>query len=697
MALTSKVKSQLQKKSKIFISLGARLGHFFCMAISPDDFRELLKVIRDDNIEILMSLVPTKFSYDTIFPTETDPNLPEMYEKHSLLTLAAEFNRPKSVCYLVENGCNINYYTLSGYTALHYAVLNDNIELMNFLLGCENLDKNIPTVDGFYPLHIAARHGYEKIVEILLSNKIYHPDLMTNPKENNDQTQNNNDGFQVNIFRNDHETSLIIALKEGKASVVNVLLKYGASPALPSSTSMYPLHAAVYGSQIQCLKLLLSYQIDINCRDNDGYTPLLLAAKQNKLDNFLLLLEQPNIDVNATANDGNNFLFFNVNQSIQKFLPFLKIAIEIENFNLNYQNPNGDTILHILAAKDRQMEVLFILGNLGGSKDNNSNAHNPINDFLHKIIYKNKPKYTYDPVSRCDPNITNKQGKTPLDVAIENRSINVATILLGCDRIILTEAAKRSNLPHLAANCGISSIFKHLIERGFDIDSDDGVGSTPLMVAAMKSQENVVRTLLGSRKVDINKHNSIGQNALLIAAMSKSGETIVRMMLCHPLIQVNVENDHGETPLLNAIRCYNPNIVDALLENEKVDPNYVSKNECIPFLEAVRSGNIRIITSFIFCEKVNINVIDEDHSNALHYAIETNDIDIVNLLITHGVNLKQKSLTKGMPLEYAIKLEFIPLADIIAEASEELITSKPVDVSFTFFYQVSFLFLSNYR
>ena len=111
---------------------------------------------------------------------------------------------------------------------------------------------------------------------------------------------------------------------------------------------------------------------------------------------------------------------------------------------------------------------------------------------------------------------------------------------------------------------------------------------TETMVAAMKSQENVVRTLLGSRKVDINKHNSIGQNALLIAAMSKSGETIVRMMLCHPLIQVNVENDHGETPLLNAIRCYNPNIVDALLENEKVDPNYVSKNECIPFLEAVR-------------------------------------------------------------------------------------------------------------
>lgn len=58
--------------------------------------------------------------------------------------------------------------------------------------------------------------------------------------------------------------------------------------------------------------------LDLNKQDNDGYTPLMLAAYNQKSKAVKYLLEQPNIQLNLTNKEGNTALMLNMLFAIQK-------------------------------------------------------------------------------------------------------------------------------------------------------------------------------------------------------------------------------------------------------------------------------------------------------------------------------------------------------------------------------------------
>jgi ankyrin repeat protein len=57
--------------------------------------------------------------------------------------------------------------TFNGFTALHIACINGNIDIVNSLLKY-NSSVNLCDINGFTPLHVACQHGNIDIVNSLL-------------------------------------------------------------------------------------------------------------------------------------------------------------------------------------------------------------------------------------------------------------------------------------------------------------------------------------------------------------------------------------------------------------------------------------------------------------------------------------------------------------------------------------------------
>jgi ankyrin repeat protein len=109
---------------------------------------------------------------------------------------------------LIEQGANLNLPDFTGKQVLHFAVLGNNVELVDFILQ-HGGDVNAQDVDGLTPTHYAATLGN---VSALVSLFRF--------------------GSFVNAQDHQGETALFYAVREGKIHAVKLLLQSGADPTL---------------------------------------------------------------------------------------------------------------------------------------------------------------------------------------------------------------------------------------------------------------------------------------------------------------------------------------------------------------------------------------------------------------------------------------------------------------------------------
>jgi len=69
---------------------------------------------------------------------------------------------------LIKN-IDANVKDVSGWSPLHYAVVSENNEMVQLLLGDVTVNADSRAVDGKSPLHIAAELGYLAIVHSLVN------------------------------------------------------------------------------------------------------------------------------------------------------------------------------------------------------------------------------------------------------------------------------------------------------------------------------------------------------------------------------------------------------------------------------------------------------------------------------------------------------------------------------------------------
>lgn len=179
-----------------------------------------------------------------------------------------------------------------------------------------------------------------------------------------------------------------------------------------------------------------------------------------------------------------------------------------------------------------------------------------------------------------------------------------------------------------ALQSGHFEIIKSMImTNSIDINAQDKMERTALMIAAHGGHENIVKLLLQIPNININIQGKYGVTAL-IAATLMGHENIVKLLLQAPDANVNYQDKKGSTVLMIAAYEGHENIVKILLQVPNININIQDKNGETALMRAVANGHENIAMLLLQVPGININAKDKNGDNALLIAI---NLDYVNI------------------------------------------------------------------
>ena len=198
-----------------------------------------------------------------------------------------------------------------------------------------------------------------------------------------------------------------------------------------------------------------------------------------------------------------------------------------------------------------------------------------------------------------------------------------------------------------------------LLESGADIKAVDGNNSNALMLAVTRGCHLQDSYGNGDRAEERRQHIDI-----------------IRLLLEHGC-PVNEVNFYHKTPLITACSEENIKVVKILLEffrlkdlelstpfrdyDLKLDHNLppiftesrkIWHRRCTPLTMAVQRGNVTLVKMLLEA-KVPFDEGVQDDSTALHYAAESDDTEIMKLLIATGADVNRLNYRMLSPLECA--------------------------------------------
>jgi ankyrin repeat protein len=225
---------------------------------------------------------------------------------------------------LIEAGADVNAPEPDGTTPLLWAVYNSSPELVRTLLEA-GADPDIRNSLDITPLLQASRYGNAGMISALLASgaSLADASLSTEPPLMAAARAGNLDAVKLLLDAGadpngtepvDQQTALMWAVAEGHHAIASALLEAGANPDMQARVSElterknadFPsggfaaLHWAARNGDEAMIDLLLGHEADINVRNGDSSTPMMLAIVNDRFDTAAGLLQR-----GADANDGS--------------------------------------------------------------------------------------------------------------------------------------------------------------------------------------------------------------------------------------------------------------------------------------------------------------------------------------------------------------------------------------------------------
>ncbi|KAK1763849.1 hypothetical protein QBC33DRAFT_596574 [Phialemonium atrogriseum] len=167
------------------------------------------------------------------------------------------------------------------------------------------------------------------------------------------------------------------------------------------------------------------------------------------------------------------------------------------------------------------------------------------------------------------------------------------------------------------------------------------------------------------RHVDLNV-TDWADNPLLSVAAKVGNEPVVRLLLATGQVDVNKGNDHGQSPLTIA-----------------ADPDMSSKGET-PLLAAYRLRRTEVVKLLLDTGKVNVNTQTRTGHTLLMMAVERKDYGIAQLLLATGkaditIRVKDSKMV-DMLLENSVDAKDSKMEDMVPDNSVDAKDLKMVDM-----------------
>jgi len=284
----------------------------------------------------------------------------------------------------------------------------------------------------------------------------------------------------------DDESSLHIACKMGLSGVtIQWLVDAMSNENSVDKHGRSPLHHAVFGGDVDNIRILLEAGSDIDLVDDTENTALDLAVIEKEDDIARVLLEV------IEANPLNASLKFKDTTIVQLASitdDYDTFSLLVEKINhpkrINMWNHDGDSLLHLVTMKNSISHMTLLLNAGADPNVKSSRGHTP----LHEATF-------WDHLSGMElllkagayPNIRSSGGKTPLHEATLSNHLPGMDLLLkaGADPDVRSSGGKTPL--HYAASRNHLAGMDLLLKAGADPDVTSSRGDTPLHEATLKN------------------------------------------------------------------------------------------------------------------------------------------------------------------------------------------------------------------
>ena len=316
----------------------------------------------------------------------------------SLIHLAAKVGSIEVLQYLLDESfksSKILELDQDRNSVLYYALFNGITNIFEFL--CDHL------VDKLKDVHVFNRENAagKRILDICIERKdISSFCILLNPKYKVELDYVDSRGYtlfhkliilktSVNFFRKLHErthltneyrhlsslpvepsklTSLHLAISENLHDHIEFMLEHKYDLCVPSKSGSYPLHVAVLNN---LEKERINRIIDstpkgkvtsvLNAQNNEGFTPLILAARNGNSSTVEALLKRESIKIDTVDSFGRNALHHSILLKGEEFnLELLKLFLTYATL-VKQKDSKGQTPLHYCVIQDNVEALELVL------------------------------------------------------------------------------------------------------------------------------------------------------------------------------------------------------------------------------------------------------------------------------------------------------------------------------------------------
>ena len=428
----------------------------------------------------------------------------------------------------LEHPVNILVRGIRNCTVLHIIAELDNVEMLKAVYGSLLFEKYLSESRNFFvrvvdndsrtPLHVAARKGSYRVLELMISKGL---EL----------------GSVFHALDKENCTFVQHAVESGNIIVVEILLRHGAPLTLAKGNMLPPLHLACRQDRYDMVQLMVEQRGPeiLQIRDGQGRTALHHSCTGVCGEGLVSYLFEQGAELDAQDNNGNTALHTAIiSGNVSAAEELLK-----RGSNPSIQDSNGQNCLHHAVLHNRQEILSFLL------------EHNNCPHLL--STPDNKGNYAI----HCALNLR------LYDLVI---LIHKSLLLQHFDDHVFLDHDKNNYL-HLAAGAGDFRTLSSLLEfkccfRPL-LNAINKTGTTPLHSAASGGNVACVNALVNKGGVVHRCH--FGRTPLMYACHVGNLQAAKALYSAHPFQRDWVDND-GNTPLHLAVESGKSTMIQFCLD-----------------------------------------------------------------------------------------------------------------------------------
>ena len=348
---------------------------------------------------------------------------------------------------------------------------------------------------------------------------------------------------------------------------------------------------AVMENNFDKVKEALTEGANVNAKDNEDNTALILSSSIGDKDIVELLLKQEGIDVNAMDNDGKTAIQEATLYNHTDIIAMLEKAINNNTENNSSEETQEEKDIKFFDAVIIKITEYTEIQRKRKEEDTIQRTRDEKDQIRRKRDDEDK--------------IRGAEEKKVIDKALDNGA-----------NVNYKDDQDDWTVLHTASFHGHKDIMEMLLEKGADVNLVNDKGNTALIIAINEGHLSIVTLLLKNDGVNVNAQNKNGETALIKASLK--GHIMILSKLLEKKADVNVQNKIGETALIMAStggKIEHIEILKMLLD-DGADVNMKDKRGSTALIKASEYGHPKIV-KILLKKGADVNAKDNDGLTAL--------------------------------------------------------------------------------